>query len=133
MRVCVHARACTHVLARMCVEQHKIRTEKHSDTCQHNIKFVLIFNDLISVKIYAISLNLSLDNVRSKYELYRSAPKVFGKYVRCPNVLSSHVCVCECDFIPILLVYLQGFHFHPHYEMVFTCVHWLTNALRVRN
>ena len=50
--------ACTRAYAEL-----EIRTEKCSDTCQPNIKFVLTFtkNDLTLIETYAIVLNFGLD------------------------------------------------------------------------
>ena len=46
----------------------EIRTEKCSDTCQHNIKFVLTFtkNDLTLVETYTTALKFGLDTCQIK-------------------------------------------------------------------
>ena len=70
------------------IAKHEIRTEKCSDMCHHHkMKFVLIFNknDLTLVEINVIKIlawtlvRSKLKSYRSKWELYRPTPKVFGK------------------------------------------------------
>ena len=58
--------------------EHETRTGKCSDTCQHNIKFVLIFtkNDLTLVETYAIALNFGLDTCQIKVRIAQVNTKI---------------------------------------------------------
>jgi len=63
--------------------EHETGTEKYLDTCQCKIKFVLTFakNDYALVEICTVVLYiLTWTLVRSNWDLYRSTPKVLGKY-----------------------------------------------------
>ena len=46
------------------ITEHEIRTEKCSDTCQHNLTSTK--NDLTSVETYTIALNFGLDTCQIK-------------------------------------------------------------------
>ena len=73
--------------------EHETRTVKCSDTCQHNIKFVLIFTkkDLTLVETCAVALNFGLmsnqsENCTGQYQKW-------SENVRCPGVILCSVCV----------------------------------------
>ena len=69
--MCIDSNEVSHFVCMFTHTQHtelEIRTEKCSDTCQHNIRFVLTFtkNDLTLVETSAIALNIGLDTCQNK-------------------------------------------------------------------
>ena len=83
----------------------EIRTEKCSDTCQYNIKFVLTFtkNDLTLVEIYAVALNFGLDTCQITLGYCTGQHQKWSENVRCPTVISCSDTLLFCISILIVL------------------------------
>ena len=72
--------------------EHDVRTEKCSDTCQHNIKFVLTFakKDLTLAETYArsIALNFWLGHMSDQSGNCTGKHQKWSQNVRCLSVIS---------------------------------------------
>ena len=102
--------------------EREIRTEKCSDTCQHNIKFVLTFtkNDLTLVETYTITLKFGLDTCQIKVGIVQVNAKcgrkmsdvrlLFHALYMCQNVdshMQEYKVVLILDHIALAVILVQ--------------------------